>query len=379
MENILALANKATCAGRLLAPGAKMPIYLLMFVTNRCAARCEHCFYWSELNTKIKEELTIDEFDKLAQSLGPMLQITFTGGSPELRKDLPDIVESFHRRCRPTNMTFCMLGANTDRIVNQVEAMLTRCPGQNIKIGISLDGIGEEHDRLRGIPGLFKHVVATIQELGKLKRLFSTLRVDVGMTVHGLNYENVLDTARWVRQNLPVDVLKPILVRGNPLNPKTRDDVCKTTYLNVVDHDAPWLKSARAGGEFSLWDYLVHSKEKVSRDIIAETSQTNTVQIKCAGGRETAVVYPTGDVAGCELRGDVLGNLRQRDFDFRGIWMGSEAQHFRATTGAVDACKGCYHHCFISPALFRTPKMWFRMVAVAWEIYRNLNASYADA
>ena len=90
--------------------------------------------------------------------------------------------------------------------------MLTRCPGQNIKIGISLDGIGEEHDRLRGIPGLFKHVVATVQELGNLKRRFPTLRVDIGMTVHGLNYNTVLDTARWVRQNLPVDVLKPILV-----------------------------------------------------------------------------------------------------------------------------------------------------------------------
>jgi molybdenum cofactor biosynthesis enzyme MoaA len=102
MISISTLANKAVCAQRLLAPGARMPIYLLMFVTNRCAARCEHCFYWSELNTKIKEELTVAEFDKLAQSIGPMLQITFTGGSPELRKDLPEIVESFHRRYPPT-------------------------------------------------------------------------------------------------------------------------------------------------------------------------------------------------------------------------------------------------------------------------------------
>jgi MoaA/NifB/PqqE/SkfB family radical SAM enzyme len=42
----------ATRFKRLLAPWPKMPVYLLMFVTNRCNAACDHCFYWSELNTK---------------------------------------------------------------------------------------------------------------------------------------------------------------------------------------------------------------------------------------------------------------------------------------------------------------------------------------
>ena len=36
-----------TRAGRLLSPLPKMPVYLLMFVTNRCNAACDHCFYWS--------------------------------------------------------------------------------------------------------------------------------------------------------------------------------------------------------------------------------------------------------------------------------------------------------------------------------------------
>src|SRR5664279_1955787 len=174
-----------------MAPSAQMPVYLLMFVTNRCNAKCEHCFYWSELNTKMKEELTVAEFDRLARDLGPMLQITFTGGSPELRRDLPDIVERFYEHCRPTNMTFCMLGHATDRIVSQVEAMLKRCPGQKIKISFSLDGLGREHDKLRGIPGLFDCVVKTINRLADLKPEWPNLRLDIGMTVHGLNYETV--------------------------------------------------------------------------------------------------------------------------------------------------------------------------------------------
>jgi radical SAM protein with 4Fe4S-binding SPASM domain len=371
---LASFSSRATAMRRLMAPGPQMPVYLLMFVTNRCNATCDHCFYWRELNTKVKQELTIDEYDRLARSMGPMLQVTFTGGSPELRKDLPDLVERFYEHCQPANMTFCMLGHSTARILTQAEEMLRRCPKQKFKIGISLDGLGEDHDRLRGIPGLFDRVVATVHGLADLKRHYPNLRVDIGMTVHGLNYQTIFRTAEWVRANLPVDVLKPILVRGDPLNANTLDDICKTTYLNVVDQDAPWLSGARLGRDFSLFDYLVHAKEKVSRDIVVQTSHTGTAPVTCAGARETAVIYPTGDIAGCELREDVLGNIRETGFNFRRVWFGDKAQNFRATTGKVDACNGCYHHCFISPALFRTPKMWPRMVEAAWEIHRNLNS-----
>jgi MoaA/NifB/PqqE/SkfB family radical SAM enzyme len=365
--------NTLRAASHLLAPGPQLPVYLLMFVTNRCAASCDHCFYWRELNTKVKQELTVEEYDRLARNLGPMLQVTFTGGSPELRKDLPEIVARFHEHCAPSNITFCMLGQQTDRIVAQIERILRTCPGQKLKVGISLDGLGEDHDRLRGIPGLFNAVLATIRALAELKRHYPNLRIDIGMTVHGLNYGTVVETADWVRANLPIDVLKPILVRGDPLNPEAKSDICKTTYLKVVDRDAPWLSGAKLGRPFSAFDYLVHAKEKVSRDIIAETSASGVAPLTCAGGRETAVIYPTGDVAGCELREDVLGNLRAADFDFRGIWFGDAARRFRDTTGEVEACKGCYHHCFISPGLFRTPKMWPRMIKAAWQIRRNLS------
>lgn len=368
---------RARAIGRLVRPGRKMPVYLLLFVTNRCNARCEHCFYWRELNTKIKEELTLDEHALLARSLGPMLQITFTGGSPELRKDLPDLVRIYHEHCRPANMTFCMLGHSTDRILQQVERILALCPGQKIKIGISLDGLHEEHDALRGVPGLFERVVRTMRGLGELKKHHPNLRLDVGLTVHGLNYRTVEATALWARANLPLDVMKPILVRGDPLNPATRQEVCKTTYLNVVENDARWVDGASQAAGFGPFDYLVNAKERVQRDIVHRTSMTNEAPLTCAAGRETAVVYPTGEVAGCELRAGSLGNLRAAGFDFRKIWLGETGDAFRHTIGADPACQGCYHHCFIAPALFRTPAVWPKLVKAAWDIHRGIGAPAA--
>ncbi len=358
MEN--KLLHKLNAARKLFSPGAQKPIYLLNFVTNSCNAACAHCFYWEELNTNKREELTVEEHRKVAQSLGSMFQVTFTGGSPELRKDLPEIVYEYYKYCRPSNMTFCMLGYNTARIVEHVERMLEMCKGQQITIGISLDGLGAEHDEYRKLKGLFDNVVKTIAALNEIQQRYPNLRIAIGMVVHGLNIEKVENSALWVRENLKVDILKPILVRGNPLDPETRNDDCISIYDKIVERDRQWLLDADLR-TMNLIDKVIVAKENVQRGLIQNISQHGKHEIVCSGGRETAVMYPSGDIAGCEMRDDVLGNVRKANYQFSDIWFSTQAKQFRDTVGKVDACNGCYHHCFISPAIFRTPAMWPRV------------------
>ena len=352
--------NKISAGKKLLMPGAQKPIYLLNFVTNSCNAACDHCFYWEELNTNKKQELTVEEHSKVAKSLGSMFQITFTGGSPELRKDLPEIVFEYYKYCKPSNMTFCMLGYNTERIIEHVTKMLKSCIGQQITIGISLDGLGEEHDEYRKLKGLFDRVVNTVNELHKLQKLYPNLRIAIGMVVHGLNIRKVEESALWVRNNLPVDILKPILVRGNPLNPETRNDECIGIYDKIIDRDRQWILNKNSK-KLNFIDKVIRAKENVQRDLIKKISSTKKSDITCSGGRETAVMYPSGDIGGCEMRNDILGNIRQHAFNFNTVWFSKKAYSFRETVGKEKECEGCYHHCFISPAIFRTPAMWPRV------------------
>lgn len=356
------LAHTISASIKLFTPGPQKPVYLLNFVTNSCNAACEHCFYWKELNTKKSEELTVDEHKKFAKSLGSMLQITFTGGSPELRKDLPEIVYPYYKYCKPANMTFCMLGYDTKRIIEHTTAILEKCKGQQITIGISLDGLHEEHDNYRKLKGLFERVVTTIHELAKLRAKYSNLRIDIGMVVHGLNIEKVEDSALWVRNHLPIDKLKPILVRGNPLNPDTLDKACVTLYGKIIDRDKQWLMSQTIE-KLTMTDKIIRAKENVQRDVIKKISQENISEITCSGGRETAVMYPNGDISGCEMRTDILGNIRKNHFNIQKIWFSDSARNFRSTVGEVNECYGCYHHCFISPAIFRSPKMWPKIIS----------------
>jgi len=354
------IINKISAGKKLFAPGTQKPIYLLNFVTNSCNAACDHCFYWEALNTNKNQELSVEEHSKVAKSLGSMYQVTFTGGSPELRKDLPEIVYEYYKYCRPSNMTFCMLGYNTERIIEHTSKMLEKNIGQQITIGISLDGLGEEHDEYRKLKGLFDRVINTVNELHKLQKKYPNLRIAIGMVIHGLNINKVENSALWVRNNLPIDILKPILVRGNPLNPETRNDECIGLYNKIVDKEKQWLMD-KSSKKLNFIDKVIRAKENVQRDLIKKISSTNQSDIICSGGRETAVMYPSGDIGGCEMRKDILGNIRKHEFNFNTVWFSEKANSFRKTVGHVKECDGCYHHCFISPAIFRTPAMWLRI------------------
>ena len=65
------------------------------FVTSVCNARCAHCFY--PINAG-KNELTLDEIGRFADTLPPIRLLLIGGGEPFLRRDLPEIVKIYFER-----------------------------------------------------------------------------------------------------------------------------------------------------------------------------------------------------------------------------------------------------------------------------------------
>lgn len=359
--------NQIRSLFRLMAPGYHLPIYVMLYVTNRCDAKCGHCFFWKELNTNANHELTHDEIDKLASSIGPVLQITLTGGSPELRQDLPALAQSFFKHCKPPNMTICMNGYHTERIITYVNEILETCPGQQLTIGLSLDGIGEEHNRLRGMKGLFDNVINTFDGLHKLKNKYTKLNLVAAIVVSGLNYKSAEETAIWVRKNLPVDMLKPILIRGQPKASNALRESYEDAYINIVNNDKlQIIKNYKPNNSFHR--LVTTTKEMIQRDMIIKIHKTGNSPVLCSATRENIVIHANGDVVGCELRSKKIGNLRDYDMNITKLWNTDEANNFRSTI-RKEKCS-CYHHCFLAPAIFRSPNQWTNVVRTAWKIWR---------
>ncbi|HZL99481.1 MAG TPA: radical SAM protein, partial [Planctomycetota bacterium] len=75
------------------------PLHLTLFVTGACNARCRHCFHWKEVAAGVPGP-RVQDVERLADSaarLGPLLWVSFGGGEPFLRRDLPALARAFGR------------------------------------------------------------------------------------------------------------------------------------------------------------------------------------------------------------------------------------------------------------------------------------------
>jgi len=132
----------------------------VLAITYSCNSRCEMCDIW-----KIKNypEFSREEVKKLPTTLR---DINISGGEPFLRKDLPDFIAEVVKTCPKARIVISSNGFATALIVEQMKKILAIKP--DIGVAISIDGIGEMHNEIRGIPEGFNKDVATIKALQEL-------------------------------------------------------------------------------------------------------------------------------------------------------------------------------------------------------------------
>src|SRR5512138_1578725 len=76
------------------------PPFLTLFINSICNQKCEHCFYWRNLNRR--DDLSYDELVALSRSLGRIENLNLSGGEPFLRPDFGAVCRQFieHNRVR---------------------------------------------------------------------------------------------------------------------------------------------------------------------------------------------------------------------------------------------------------------------------------------
>src|SRR6266513_6319715 len=131
----------------------RLPVNITVSVSYRCNSRCKTCNVWLLPN----DDLTLPEWARVFESLGSSpYWFTFSGGEPTLRKDLPDMVQAAYRHCRPGIINIPTNGIQDKIIPARIERVLQAAPTSDVIINLSLDGVGEKHDIVRGVKGNFE-------------------------------------------------------------------------------------------------------------------------------------------------------------------------------------------------------------------------------
>jgi radical SAM protein with 4Fe4S-binding SPASM domain len=147
-----------------------MPTDVSIITTYRCQMRCKMCNIW-ENPTDRKQEIT----PKDLEILPPFKFVNVTGGEPFVRNDLEDIVEVMFKKS--DRIVISTSGWHTNKILKMAE----RFP--NIGIRVSIEGLSQKNDDLRGREGGFDRGLKTLLGLKEM----GVTDIGFGQTVSNRN------------------------------------------------------------------------------------------------------------------------------------------------------------------------------------------------
>jgi MoaA/NifB/PqqE/SkfB family radical SAM enzyme len=293
------------------------PPFLVLFVNSICNMKCEHCFYWQNLNRR--DDLTKEEIFALSRSLGRIENLNLSGGEPFLRREFAEICRQFiqHNQVRqiyvPTN------GWYTTKTVEQIAQTLQEPTLDLFAVELSLDGMPEFHDRFRVAPGSFAKAMETYDALAELQKKDPRLRIHAISTATDVNMAEIRRLTTYLFERCPqMDHHNLALIRGDRKNAALQGPLMGE-YSQLYDYVRRLWLPREVGRYGSIVEPMLQWAKM-------ETVSRNTQVIPCRAGMLSAVVYANGDVGVCELH-TPLGNLRQKSFPE--IWNSTEARELR--------------------------------------------------
>ncbi|MBN2054045.1 radical SAM protein [bacterium] len=339
-------------APRLLCKRGADPLYFVFFITERCLARCRHCLLGA--GPRRRDELRLDEIAAVSRSMGPMLFLLLTGGDPFLRRDLPDIVELFYVNNRVRNLGMPTNGSLPDQVERAVREVLTRCPKLDYAVDISIDGIGAEHDHLRNCPGLFERAVETYRRLETVRSQYDNFNLNVAVTVSAYNQDRLGELYDYLREELGVQTINHLLVRGNPREPAAAqvDPDRYHRFSRLLERDM-LVRQLTGYHNFPFSDF-VNAMKHVRQRIIERIARGGRSPLPCYAAVLSAVLYANGDLYPCELLDRPLGNVREAGYDFNALWRGPAARE-AADWIRRTRCQ-CTYECFLTNSILFSPR-----------------------
>jgi MoaA/NifB/PqqE/SkfB family radical SAM enzyme len=336
--------NSLELAAHWLRGRATLPRYLILGMTNLCNSKCVTCFYWDHLNVNRHLELSLEEYERALADLGSLYSVVLTGGEPTLNRDLPEITRILYRRHDASNVTM----PTNSLIPEQVEEIVTRAlesrrdEKQTFTVGLSLDHLGERHDRIRGAPGNFPKVIETYRRLEAVKRRVRGFTLNVQTVLASFNREDLPEITAWVSRSFPeIDFHSFELLRPPFPDPSIRP-LTAPEYAEALAFLEPYWRS------FDRYRPILRNLKIAARGAELATLEEERMVYKCYAGTISGVLNPEGTVSLCEVQWEI-GNIRDFGYSFRRAWFSERANELRQRVARRECW--CTHSCFMTSSL----------------------------
>lgn len=341
-------------------PDVGTPPFLVLFINSICNMKCEHCFYWQQLNQR--NDLSFEELVALSEEMGPIQNLNLSGGEPFLRKEFADVCKQFIRKNGVKEIYTPTNGYFTDRTVTQVRETLQEKSLDLLGIEISLDGMPEFHDTFRVTKNAFAKAMETYDALVEIQKEDPRLVIHSISTATHTNMAELKKLTTYLYERCPqMGHHNLAIIRGDRKDPTLKGPALRE-YQDLYEY----IRRLWAPREEGRYGGMV---EPMMQHVKVKAIQQNAQYVPCKAGILTGVVHANGDVGLCEQH-PPIGNLR--DNTFRQIWQSEKAQRLRASIKAKECF--CTNEIFMWPSItYNPPHMAKAMVgARVWEKPRPL-------
>ena len=267
-------------------------------VTSECNFSCKHCYIPSAAR-----DLTTEEAKKLIEQLEGLgvEELYLSGGEPLLRKDIFSLIE-----CAANSGL--EVGAITNGWLVTPAVANSFAKSGVAHVSVSVDGIGETHDRFRNKPGSFKRCIRAIKLLRE-----AGLKVYLSPTLSKLNLRE-LPELLGLALELGADFSTKVLV------PIGRASILKKHCLSAEEQKG-------------VYEYLLRKASELGIDIVTtcnpyavvlrkkKPAQGKRIRGGCTGGVSLLNIGSDGTVYPCSRLQLPLGDVRREALEE--IWNSS--------------------------------------------------------
>lgn len=313
-----------------------LPTDVSIITTYRCQMRCKMCNIW-EYPSDMRKEIQAKDLEILPQ----LKFANITGGEPFQRMDLEDIIEVAFKKAE--RVVISTSGWHYERAIKLAEKF------PNIGIRVSIEGLSQKNDDLRGKEGGFDRA---------LKLLFSLKEMGVkdigfGITVSNKNSSDMLELYKLSK------ALKLEFATAAFHN---------SYYFHKEDNFITNQEEVIKNFKVLINDLLKENSPKSWYRAFFNLGLINYIQggkrfLPCEAGNANFFIEPYGDVYPCngledKIWKESMGNIRNFT-NFEDLWFSEQAVKVR---NLVKVCpKNCWMVGTAAPVMkkyIKHPSLW---------------------
>ncbi|WP_238948604.1 putative heme d1 biosynthesis radical SAM protein NirJ1 [Clostridium sp. YIM B02569] len=307
--------------------------------TKTCNLKCKHCYASSD-NKRYDDELTLDESKKFIDDLKDfnVPALLFSGGEPLMKENILELLDyASQRKIRSTISTNgILLDKDVCKSLKKINLGY---------VGVSLDGIGSNHDAFRGVNGAFDSALRGIRNCIEVNQ-----KVGLRFTINKNNYKELEDIFKLIKEEKIPRVCFYHLVYSGRGSKMVDEDISKEETRQALDliiskaiEFGPSVEILTVDNHAdAVYTYLKSlEKFKDKSDNILKLLKTN-------GGNRSGMAFANVDFFG-NVHPDqftwqhTFGNVKEEKFGY--IWRNSENEILNGLRNRKKLLKGRCSSC----------------------------------